>query len=85
MRGVYARSGSLFSIWRRGCRGRICCGVIRRIADAVLAGMSQQFTAAYAPLGRPSPEKLLRALLLQALYTIRSERQLVRRMSVTGR
>ena len=39
--------------------------VIRRIADAVLAGLSRQFTAAYAPLGRPSiaPEKLLRALL----------------------
>jgi transposase len=56
--------------------------VIRRLADAVLAGMSRQFAAAYAPIGRPSiaPEKLLRALLLQALYTIRSERQLVERL-----
>jgi transposase len=56
--------------------------VIRRIADAVLAGMSRRFATAYAPIGRPSiaPEKLLRALLLQALYTIRSERQLMERI-----
>jgi hypothetical protein len=42
--------------------------VIRRIADDVLAGMSGAFDAAYAPLGRPSipPERLMRALLLQA-------------------
>ena len=70
------------SIWRRGCRRSIPFGLIRRIADAVLAGMSGRFAAAYAPIGRPSiaPEKLLRALLLQALYTIRSERQLVERI-----
>ncbi len=57
--------------------------LIRRIADAVLAGMSQQFAAAYAPIGRPSiaPEKLPRALLLQAPYTIRPERQLVDRIA----
>lgn len=84
MRGVDARNGSLFSYV--DLEARVPSGhplrVIRRIADAVLVGMSQQFTAAYAPLGRPSiaPEKLLRALLLQALYTIRSERQLVDRI-----
>jgi transposase len=56
--------------------------LIRGIADDVLAGMSERFAAAYAPIGRPSiaPERLLRALLLQALYTIRSERQLVERI-----
>jgi len=56
--------------------------VIRRIADEVLVGMSGAFDTAYAPLGRPSipPERLLRALLLQAFYTIRSERQLVERL-----
>jgi transposase len=56
--------------------------LIRRIADDVLAGISARFEAAYAPIGRPSiaPEKLLRALLLQAFYTIRSERQLMERI-----
>jgi len=44
--------------------------------------MSGCFAEAYAPIGRPSiaPEKLLRALLLQVLYTIRSERQLMERI-----
>lgn len=44
--------------------------------------MSGAFDAAYAPLGRPSipPERLLRTLLLQAFYTIRSERQLMERL-----
>jgi transposase len=69
------------STWRPGAAGTSVAGD-RRIADVVLTGMSRQFTAAYAPIGRPSiaPEKLLRALLLQALYTIRSERQLVDRI-----
>lgn len=84
MRGVDARNGSLFSYV--DLEGRVPQAhplrVIRQIADAVLVGMSHQFTTAYAPIGRPSiaPEKLLRALLLQALYTIRSERQLVDRI-----
>jgi transposase len=84
MRGVDVRNGSLFSYV--DLEARVPAGhplrVIRRLADAVLAGMSRQFAAAYAPIGRPSiaPEKLLRALLLQALYTIRSERQLVERI-----
>ena len=44
--------------------------------------MSERFAEAYAPIGRPSiaPEKLPQALLLQALYTIRSERQLLERI-----
>jgi transposase len=56
--------------------------VIRSIADDVLAGMSARFAASYARLGRPSipPERLIRALLLQAFYTIRSERQLMERL-----
>lgn len=46
--------------------------------------MSRAFSAAYSPLGRPSipPEQLLKALLLQALYSIRSERQLVEHLDV---
>src|SRR5438067_1893548 len=52
---------------------------IRRITDRALERMSPQLGALYVRFGRPSipPEKLLRALLLQALYTIRSERQLI--------
>src|SRR5438270_5533988 len=52
---------------------------IRRITDRALDRMSPQFGTLYVKFGRPSipPEKLLRALLLQALYTIRSERQLI--------
>jgi transposase len=52
---------------------------IRRLADAALAQLSPQFDAMYAELGRPSipPEKLLRAQLLQMLYSIRSERLLM--------
>ena len=41
-----------------------------------------EFSALYAPIGRPSipPEKLLRAMLLQAFYSIRSERQLMEQL-----
>jgi len=55
---------------------------IRSIVDAALSELSGAFAAMYAPLGRPSiaPEKLLRALLLQAFYTVRSERQLMERL-----
>jgi len=84
MRGVDARNGSLFSYVDLEVRVPPShpLRVIRRIADAVLSGMSRRFATAYAPIGRPSiaPEKLLRALLLQALYTVRSERQLMERI-----
>src|SRR5882672_1161140 len=52
---------------------------IRRITDRALERLSPRFGTLYIHFGRPSipPEKLLRALLLQALYTIRSERQLM--------
>jgi transposase len=56
---------------------------IRAIANAALADLSGDFAALYPPrLGRPSiaPERLLRAMLLQAFYGIRSERQLMERM-----
>lgn len=57
--------------------------VIREIADAALASLNDDFSALYPPrLGRPSipPERLLRAMLLQAFYGIRSERQLMERV-----
>jgi transposase len=52
---------------------------IRSLADAALARLSRRFDAIYGDTGRPSiaPEKLLRALLLQVLYSIRSERALM--------
>ena len=55
---------------------------IRGITDQALARLSPRFGSLYINFGRPSipPEQLLRALLLQALYTIRSERQLMEQL-----
>jgi transposase len=55
---------------------------IRLLIDAVLKELSPQFERLYLSTGRPSiaPEKLLRALLLQVLYTIRSERLLMEQL-----
>src|SRR5438045_7249068 len=52
---------------------------IRRMTDAALSRLSPRFDRLYSTMGRPSipPEQLLRALLLQMLYSIRSERLLV--------
>ena len=52
---------------------------IRALADKVLAGLNGRFAALYSAMGRPSigPEMLLRATLLQAFFSVRSERQLV--------
>ena len=56
--------------------------VIREIANTALAALSADFAALYSGMGRPSvpPEKLLRAMLLQAFYSVRSERQLMERI-----
>jgi transposase len=59
---------------------------IKRMADQALAAMSRTFTAAYAPAdrgGRPSipPERLLKALILMSLYTVRSEVALCQRIT----
>ena len=50
--------------------------------DEALAALSPEFEKLYAKLGRPSipPERLLRALLLQAFYSVRSELQLMERL-----
>lgn len=57
---------------------------VKRRADQVLGGMEGEFRGAYSKLGRPSipPEMLLKALLLQALYSVRSERRLVEEIRV---
>lgn len=56
--------------------------LIRTLVDEVLEGLSPEFCKLYSYTGRPSipPEHLLRALLLQVLYTIRSERLLVEQL-----
>ena len=55
---------------------------VRQITDTVLKQLSQLFSGMYANVGRRSipPEKLLRALLLQVLYTVRSERMLMEQL-----
>ena len=55
---------------------------IRAMAEAALGELGPRFDAVYATNGRPSipPEKLLRALLLQVLYTVRSERLLMEQL-----
>jgi len=81
MRGKDESQDSLFLY---GClEQRIPAGhplrPIRKMVDEALAAMDQDFSNLYAPLGRPSipPEQQLRALLVMALYSIRSERRLM--------
>src|SRR5438094_8455249 len=52
---------------------------VRQITDTILIQLSHLFSRMYSEIGRRSipPEKLLRALLLQVLYTVRSERMLM--------
>ena len=56
---------------------------VRALTDHALKTMSRRFAGLYAKTGRPSipPEQLLRALLLQVLYTIRSERLLLEELN----
>lgn len=81
MRGEDRRSGSLFSYVDLEARvpAQHPLRAIREIVNASLAGLSAEFQALYSHTGRPgiAPERLLRALLLQAFYSIRSERRLM--------
>lgn len=88
MRGSDKRTGELFS----------CVGVeerapkahplrlIRRIVNDVLAKLDGEFAELYADDGRCSiaPDRLLRAVLLQVFYTVRSERQALARPMLRG-
>ena len=84
MRGGDERSGALFSCVDLEARvGKdYPLRAIRGIVNEAVAGLSGEFWLLYSPMGRPSipPEKLLRATLLQAFYSIRSERQLMERL-----
>jgi transposase len=84
MRGEDRRSDGLFSYV--GLEARVPADhplrAIRALTDEALAAMSRDFNKLYARDGRPSipPERLLRALLLQAFFTVRSERQLMEQL-----
>ena len=84
MRGDDAICGSLFSYinLEKRIRADHPLRVIRALANVALKSLSGEFQKLYSPLGRGSipPERLLRVLLLQAFYSIRSERQLVERI-----
>ena len=85
MRGSDRRSGELFSYVNVETRIRVDhrLRTIRVIVNETLEALTREFAALYAARsGRPSipPEMLLRAMLLQAFYTIRSERQLMERL-----
>jgi transposase len=84
MRGGDNRTGELFSYvdLEARVRGDHPLRRIRAIVNEALAALERDFAAMYSPIGRPSipPEKLLRAMLLQAFYTIRSERLLMERL-----
>ena len=81
MRGSDASSGSLFSYvdLEERVPAKHPLRTIRAIVNDVLASLDSEFERLYEGTGRSSiaPERLLRASLLQAFYTIRSERQLV--------
>lgn len=84
MRGADEQSSSLFSYV--SCEARVPASHplrrIRAVVDEALDVLSPDFDGMYAQAGRPSiaPEKLLRALLLQAFFSIRSERQLMEQL-----
>jgi transposase len=84
MRGTDEASGSLFSYV--DLEERVPAGhplrKIRQIVNDALASLDAEFDALYTDFGRPSiaPERLIRASLLQILFSIRSERQLMEQM-----
>lgn len=81
MRGLDEQTGSLFSY--QSPESLVApdhpLRVIRVVVNAALERLSGEFSKLYSPYGRASiaPEKLLRALLIQAFFGIRSERQLM--------
>src|SRR5258707_12116960 len=84
MRGHDPHQSGMYSYISAGERGpeNHPLRPIRRMVDAVLQEMSRNFSRLYAKRGRPSipPERLLRALLLQVLFSIRSERMLMEQL-----
>lgn len=81
MRGIDHQQADIYSYVSPEARVRVDhpLRAIRKMADEALTSMTERFEAMYAKTGRPSipPEKLLRAQLVQMLYSIRSERLLM--------
>ena len=81
MRGIDHQQGHVFSYMSPEARVRKDhpLRAVRAMTDEILREMSPVFDGRYARRGRPSipPEKLLRAQLLQMLYSVRSERLLM--------
>lgn len=86
MRGEDSSSGNLFSYVDLESRvpAKHPLRLIRTVVNEVLGSLSGEFERLYSSTGRPSiaPERLLRALLVQAFYSIRSERQLMEQLDV---
>ena len=84
MRGTDETSGSLFSYVDLEARipARHPLRKIRQVVNEALASLDAEFDALYTDFGRPSipPERLIRASLIQILFSIRSERQLMEQM-----
>jgi transposase len=84
MRGSDTRSGELFSYvdLEQRVPAKHPLRKIRQLVNDVLVSLDAEFAKLYSAFGRESipPERLLRALLLQALFTIRSERQLMEQL-----
>jgi transposase len=84
MRGTDTQQGSMFSYLSPEERVPATHPLrsVRIIVDKALQSLSPAFAKLYSAMGRPSipPEKLLRALLLQVLYTVRSERMLMEQL-----
>ena len=84
MRGTDERAGSLFSYVDLESRipPKHPLRAIRAIVNEALSTLDADFAGLYSRIGRPSipPEQLLRAMLLQLFYAIRSERLLVERL-----
>jgi transposase len=84
MRGSDTRSGELFSYidLEQRVPARHPLRKVRQLVNDVLVSLDAEFAKLYSAFGRESipPERLLRALLLQALFTIRSERQLMEQL-----
>ena len=85
MRGEDRRSEGLFSYMRLETRipADHPLRAVRELIDAALGDLSRDFSKIYSRDGRPgiAPERLLRALLLQAFYSVRSERQLMEQLN----
>jgi transposase len=88
MRGTDEKSGSLFSYvdLEERIPPRHPLRKIRQVVNYALTSLDAEFDALYTYFGRPSipPERLIRASLLQILFSVRFERQLMEHMDFCG-